>query len=180
MVCWVIWKLLWNFVARSACGINKLLLNFGILLLSCWKYFFYFLSAEKIWRMLGSCSPLLSHSPCWDVCSWVHCCDWVGLNEDWELCIRKKDPAKAYAILHMRNNPRDLSEHSEMKTRLLNMLVKCRWQEGWRKRSIDSSRKCLCPALPQLRLALISHWLWCTIGKRFQADWRGKGPRKLL
>lgn len=96
MVCWVIWKLMWVSVVRSACGINKLLLNFGILLLSCWKYFLYFLSAEKIWRMLGSSSPLLSHSLCWDICSWVYCCHRLGLNLSikivlQELCIMKKD-----------------------------------------------------------------------------------------
>lgn len=45
------------------------------------------------------------------------------------ICVIKKDPAKAFAVVH-RRSPRDLSEHREMQTRLLNMLVKCTWQEG--------------------------------------------------
>lgn len=62
VVCWVIWKLLWNFVVRSACGINKLLLNFGILLLSFWKYFFYFFlvqrKSEECWEVVLPCSVI--------------------------------------------------------------------------------------------------------------------------
>lgn len=82
--------------------------------------------SEECWEVVLPCSVL--------PCAGTSAAGCIVVTERLKikivLGVIKKDPAKACAILHMRNSPRDLSELREMQTRLLNMLVKCLWQEG--------------------------------------------------